>query len=1236
MKSFSRRVWFRRFSMAIGAVLLLWILGWLAVPPIVRSQGEKVASEALGRKVRIGQVQFRPWSLELSLQDVSVADMQGTNDMLSVQRLYIDAELQSLLRLAPVIDALEVDVPVLRITQLATGQTDVDDLIERFSQSSDPHTSPVGFALYNLAVRGGSVDFVDQVVGRTHEVRDLQFSLPFIGNLGSQREITVFPRLAFELDGSAFDSMAEAAPFIESQRTQARIGWKDVDLSLYRDYLPASLPIRLDAGKVDAELRLSFEQKPDTVLQLSGVLRARDVKLQDAAREDLLSFDTLEVQLADFQPFRKLLRVDVVALDSPRLVLLRDGAGRFNLGPSGADTRTARNDAAGEPTSDPRDTEHGWKIEVGRVFVHAGQASWRDDSAPSRARVEARQLELQASDVSVPFAHPMRFAGSLQLGGLDAGQAAGKLAFAGDGTDRLGKVALSVHSLPLDLAGPYLSRWLVPRLGGALSGHAGLAWNDSVVVAQVASLDIDDVALSCGPSSGCAQAVPPTVAMRAKQSVAEIKRLRVEDARIDLAKRSVRVGRVALTQPRAVVQRSKDGQWMFERWQLERAQGAVSTRSPDAAPWALELADFAIDAGAAAFQDASQGEPVALTLTALRLRLQDFSPLAVAGKPSNFSVSARIGTGRADPGRLQYVGTLGLVPLRTQGRITATNVPLHVVEPYVAAALNVDVRRADGSFEGEMEFAQTLAGPRVGVRGNAALDDVRIRMAPVALAGEGAGSDGSSVLRRGEELLNWKSLGLRGIDVALAPGRPVTIDVRETALSDFFARVILQANGRINLQDMVKMADAQAVPSPGPAMSTSTELAPAPEPLIDTAMAPIIRFGPVTLTGGRVHFTDYFIQPNYSADLSELTGRLSAFSSIPPTAGAAPELAELELRGRAEGTASLDITGKLNPLVQPPQLDIQGRMRDLELPPLSPYTIKYAGHGIERGKLSMDVHYRVQPDGQLTAGNKLVLNQLTFGEPVQGAPASLPVRLAVALLADRNGVIDVDLPISGSLNDPEFRLGPVIFKIIGNLVMKAVTAPFSLLAGALGGGAELGSVAFVAGSAELGDSARQGLDKVVRALTERPALKVTVVGMASLEVERDAWKRAQLRQSLLAQKRRAALRAGQSAEAVQTLAADEVPALLKEVYRRSDIAKPRNLVGLAKDLPQGEMEALLLASIPVSEASMRELALARGVAVRDYLASRQLPADRLFLGAVKVAPAEAAWQPNAELTLDTR
>ena len=267
----------------------------------------------------------------------------------------------------------------------------------------------------------------------------------------------------------------------------------------------------------------------------------------------------------------------------------------------------------------------------------------------------------------------------------------------------------------------------------------------------------------------------------------------------------------------------------------------------------------------------------------------------------------------------------------------------------------------------------------------------------------------------------------------------------------------------------------------------------------------------------------------------------------------------------------------------------------------------------------------------------MVLNQLTFGDKVEGAPASLPVKLAVALLSDRNGVIDINLPISGSLNDPQFSLGPIIFKVIVNLIVKAITAPFSLLASAFGGGGdELSTVVFAPGSAALVPQAKVGLDKVARALADRPALKMTVIGTASLDVEREAYKRERLRALLVSEKRRSLLAGAAPAAdagAALTVPDAEIPALLKEVYRRADITKPRDLAGLAKDLPAPEMEALLLANIPVTEDAMRELAVQRGVAVKDYLGAQQLPVERLFLGAVKPVVDDPKWTPRAELSL---
>ena len=313
---------------------------------------------------------------------------------------------------------------------------------------------------------------------------------------------------------------------------------------------------------------------------------------------------------------------------------------------------------------------------------------------------------------------------------------------------------------------------------------------------------------------------------------------------------------------------------------------------------------------------------------------------------------------------------------------------------------------------------------------------------------------------------------------------------------------MLDENGRLNLQDVTRSSNANGVTPAGDAASAApaAQAASTASSTSPTSPTAIVSVGPTTFVNGRVNYNDRFVKPNYTADLSELNGKLGAFSSAPLAAGEAPRLAEVSLTGRVEGTASLEITGKLNPLAQPLALDIAAKVRDLELPPLSPYAIKYAGYGIERGKMSVDVAYLVLPNGNLTASNKIVLNQLAFGEKVEGAPASLPVKLAVALLADRSGVIDLDLPVSGSINDPQFSIGGLIWKSLGNLVVKAVTAPFTLLASALGGGgggSELSTVEFAPGTATLDAAATAGLDKVAKALVERPKVTLTVNGEAA-------------------------------------------------------------------------------------------------------------------------------------------
>jgi hypothetical protein len=827
----------------------------------------------------------------------------------------------------------------------------------------------------------------------------------------------------------------------------------------------------------------------------------------------------------------------------------------------------------------------------------------------------------------------------------------GKLAFSGEASDQKAQMELTADNLALQLATPYIAPYLEPTVSGQLTGTLGLQWQAAPASAGTDGKSATGLTITAGPLA-LDQAALRQPGAGNKVALLSLGKLEVKGAKVPLDERTATLESITLTQPRLAVERGSDGRWMFERWAktpagsatTASAEAQANTPSPKApAPWAVRVGDLSVQGATVGFADNAQPRPVALEVSALDITAKNLA--TDSARPGTVALSARAAAGKGDyrstAGKLDYQGTLALQPLATQGKLDASRLPVHGLDGYLASQLNIELLRADVGFKGQLGFSQSDKGATLQLAGDAAIEDLK--------ANSTAASTPLTEAQVGEELLAWKSLNLRGLNVATAPGSAPKVRVNETSLLDFFARITINEAGRINLRDIVKgdtpaepvptstaaaeqtakAASAQPASAAPAASSASAPQLPQPTAVATRdPLAPVVEFGPISLVNGKVLFSDFFIKPNYSADLTELTGKLGAFSSEAP--GGEPQLAALELLGRAEGSASLEVTGKLNPLAKPLALDITGRVRDLDLPPLSPYSVKYAGHGIERGKLSVDVAYKVLPNGQLTANNRIVLNQLTFGEPVAGAPNSLPVRLAVALLANRQGVIDLDLPISGSLNDPQFRIGPVIGKIVVNLIGKALTSPFSLLASAFGGGEEMSSVNFAPGSATLSAEAEQNLAKVAKALADRPSLRITVTGTANLAEEREGMQREHVQQLVRAEKLRS------QPGNIAPVTAEEYPVLLKAVYGRANIPKPRNLVGLPKDLSTAEMETLLMAHQPATEAMAADLAAQRGHAIQSYLAAQKLPAERLFLAAPKTGSQAPKGPPRAELSLATQ
>jgi hypothetical protein len=361
-----------------------------------------------------------------------------------------------------------------------------------------------------------------------------------------------------------------------------------------------------------------------------------------------------------------------------------------------------------------------------------------------------------------------------------------------------------------------------------------------------------------------------------------------------------------------------------------------------------------------------------------------------------------------------------------------------------------------------------------------------------------------------------------------------------------------------------------------------------------------------------VDFSDYFIRPNYSAKLTQLGGRVSDLIST----NANP--ADVDLRARLGAAAPLTITGKVNPFDKDLFVDLSVDFKDVDLNPMTLYSGKYAGHTIEKGKLTLNLHYLIA-NRQLKAENKAVIDQFTFGDPVNSPDATgFPVKLAVSLLKDRNGTIKLEVPLAGSLDDPQFSVWGMIVQMLTNLIAKAATALFALIGAAFGGGGgeEMNQVEFAYGRATLDEPSQEKMKKISEALIDRPSLSLDIAGYAEKEKDIEGLKLYRFERKLKAQKLN-----DEGKEDAESVSLDEVKIeqdeylkYLTMVYKKADFPKPRNIIGSVKDLPQEEMETLMFTNIEVTDEDLRELARHRGVAVRDcLLKTGQVEAGRLFL-----------------------
>jgi len=1185
------------------------VIGFFLLPPIIKKVLLSELSKALHRPVSIQKIKVNPIELTVEIDGVEVKDREGKSVFASFDQLFVDLQIASIYKRGVILREFRLRRPYVNIIRNTDLTYNFSDLLE--DKNPKPKSKPLGFSVNNIQITGARADFTDGPKNTAHHVEDVDLLVPFVSNLGYYTDTFVQPSLTGRLNGAPFVFKGATKPFADSLDTSLNIKLTSVDIPYYLAYSPVKMNFRIPTGHIDAKAEVHYRQYKKGVkptLIVSADVGLDNFELQNTQAERLVYLPKLTVGIRSAELLSRKVSLTGVTLDSPSVVVVRDRKGKLNLlavlpesEKAGKNEGGDRLGAEAKPETKAA-PENALSLEVDELRVNGGNISLTDNEAGKGFKAKLAPVEVSVKG----FTTEKGRAASVDLAvKTDAGEEVGLKAdvildpiFA-EGT-------VMVSGVPLKRYAPYYREMLLfDILDGRLGLKTGFVYSktDTGPEERLSGLEVTLTKLSLKKRDEPAPFLTvPT--------------LSVKDASIDLNKKKLVVGRIATRNGFIGFTRAKDGILSIARL-VNSPQTAPSpkpakpvkkekdwdvlVKKVSASSWTLRMVD--------------QWPPRVATLTAEKL---DFTGEDIRTAKDSMG-RINLGFTPNGHGRFTTSGKVGINPLAVDVTFNLRDVEAGSLQPYFEDKVKMVI--TDGAVTSDGTIKMGYREP----------DGLHLKVACNVSVARFAALDKQNA----EDLVKWDNIALDGMEVGYAPN---SVAIREVSLSNFFSNVVIYPDKTINVTQVVEREEkpkdtagqaAKEGQSVTPVLAPRTTIPPPDAVAKDPKNSWPVRIDRVSLKGCRVNLTDRGISPTYKTSLTDMEGSVTGLSSEEI------KMADVDLKCRFDGAAPVSITGRVNPLRADLYVDLKVKLTGMDLSPFTPYSGKYIGYKIDRGKLSLDLSYLIDKKN-LDSQNVVFIDQFYLGDNVESKDATkLPMKLALALLRDRRGEIHLDVPVKGRTDDPKFSKGRIILQVLWNVIVKAATSPFSLLGSLFGGGADLSFAEFGQGGWTLDAKARSTLDSLVKAMDARPALKLTVEGHVDAGPDKGWLIKYIFNKKLKAEKLKAMLKDGKPAVPVDEVAVapDEYEKYLKLAYKDEKFEKPKNFIGMTKGLPAPEMEKLIIAHIEVTDDDLRQLALRRAEVARDYiLASGKVGPERVFAVEPKsLAPEKKEGQQDAKV-----
>ncbi|MCR9186568.1 MAG: DUF748 domain-containing protein [Halieaceae bacterium] len=882
-------------------------------------------------------------------------------------------------------------------------------------------------------------------------------------------------------------------------------------------------------------------------------LQVRNAALSEPDGEPFLAFSYAEMNLSLASVIQTSLVLDKVALQDLSIHLRRKKDGQLNI----ADFLPAdRADSNDEPDAPPPG------ITIADLSISARRIDFTDNSHPQDYSTHINDFSLAVTNLSTvkEAGQPYRLSASTEGGGhllweaevsLPASQSSGRL---------------QLTNIDLRPAWRFARPWVTFALArGQLDMELDytLDWSEALHYTLAGgALGIRDLSLT--PNQD-AQLPDTGIALQA---------LNLAGLNVDSAPQTATLDALKI-RGLDVSGWSEGSRVSLTEMLLPPPSEAEADSAPEPATepaefdWSLQLKLAKIEQSAVHWRSEFT-EPALLQVTPLTGELRDVR--WPAKEPSAFSLSLAIN----DAAKFDLAGALHAGTGEGDVAFALESLPLAWFAPNLPAVLRAEIGSGEARTAGTVRLESFL---------------------PQTVNADGAVIDFSMRLRGADDALTrWDSVSWTGLDV-----QPLarSVNLSEMHIEGYQGRLHIQEDGQLNVQRLLAQEAATETPQAPPSEEPE-------QPADTTQEAPwTLELPAIFVANSTVDFLDESLPIRFRTVVGDLDGTITDLSSRKGQPLA------VDLKGSVDGYAPVTLSGTASPLQDPPSLDLRLRFRGLDMARLTPYSGTYAGYAIEDGVMTVDLRYGLA-NNRLQGNNQIVIDQLQLGERIESSKAlDLPLRLGIALLTDSNGVIDLAVPVSGDVNNPQFSLGSVIAGAFVNLLTKAITAPFALLANLVGSSEDLDTVDFAAGSSELDDHGQGKLRDLATAMQQRPELSLQISGRLELDSDRTQLQRQLARSALLD--------AGLSEQDIRdrTRAWEDV---VTNLYAEVPAPEPTDADAEGPSVLQ--QARILRDQWPVPDEALTALATQRATTTKDFLLNAGIPAERLEVTASEAESTE--------------